>query len=193
MSIYGILEGFLGGAGVLLILFAFPYVRRKVENVATKQDIGDITRIAETIKKDLQLEIERSKADFQLPFIAAEKRLEVHQGAYSRAVMMVVLASKREHSQADSKIIDECEDFYIENCLYLDRQIRPTFVKALRATRMLPQYRKLERNSESKALIVNLTRSVNGLPQTIENQFHIPPLRPHGAATVDAVPAPATE
>src|SRR5262245_8796732 len=80
---------------VLLLLHSFlpAYTSEKGENLATKEDIADITNEIERVRSsyteqlqglqhrnDLLLEQLRSKQ--QLRMAAAEKRLEAHQHAY---------------------------------------------------------------------------------------------------------------
>jgi hypothetical protein len=67
-----------GGAVVHFFLktFASSYLSEKGKNVATKEDIEDITRKVEEVKAELQ-------ARHTLQFAALDKRLEAHQQAFA--------------------------------------------------------------------------------------------------------------
>ena len=89
----------LAGICVLILLFLFknyltPYLRKKGENLATKQDIAEITEDIEKIRsvyaKSLEdisqqnrLLLEQAKRKHQLSIAALDRRLEAHQQAYS--------------------------------------------------------------------------------------------------------------
>ncbi len=66
-----------------VLLYVFPYVRKKAENQATKDDVGKITAKVESIKSEYALLLEDVRAHHLLRLAALEKRLAAHQAAYT--------------------------------------------------------------------------------------------------------------
>ncbi|MFZ0052673.1 MAG: hypothetical protein WAK96_12940, partial [Desulfobaccales bacterium] len=81
-----ILSGLIGGITAFFSLskyFFSSYASEKGRNLATKEDISEITKKIEEIKHQYNLMIEQIKGRHQLRLAALEKRLEIHQQAYS--------------------------------------------------------------------------------------------------------------
>jgi hypothetical protein len=120
------------GIGILLWRSFLPaYTSEKGKNLATKEDIADITNEIERVRSsyaeqlqelqhrnDLLLEQLRSRQ--QLRMAAVEKRLEVHQHAY----MLWRKLLSNAHSNAINPIILECQEWWRSNCLYLAAEAR---------------------------------------------------------------------
>lgn len=123
---------------VLLWRSYFPaYAAEKAKNLATREDVQEITRRVEEVKtlyaaqiKDLEhqnaLVLERLRADQQLRMAAAEKRLAVHQEAFTLWKKLLMSA----HSDEVLKVVIECQDWWERNCLYLAPQARDSFNRA---------------------------------------------------------------
>ena len=145
------------GICVLIALFIFknyvtPYLRKKGENLATKQDIAEITdeiervrseyaRSLEDISQQNRLLLEQAKRKHQLSIAALDRRLEAHQQAYS-------LWWKLSFKIFDKDIADmvlECQDWWVKNCIYLDAESRQAFRiaydAAFRHRRLVDRYR----------------------------------------------------
>ena len=89
----------LGGICILIVLFLFknyvtPYIRKKGENLATKQDIRKITdeiekvrsvyaKHLEDISQQNRLILEQAKQKHELRVAALDRRLEAHQHAFA--------------------------------------------------------------------------------------------------------------
>lgn len=120
----------------------FPsYFREKGKNLATKEDISDITKQVEGIRLDKQKDfeklqqenrflLEQAKLKYQLSMVALDKRLEVHQQAYTlwHALLHAVHDVNRMH-----EVVIECQEWWISHCLYLDEKSRKAFKAALTA------------------------------------------------------------
>ncbi len=104
------------------------YLREKGKNIATKEDIGRITDEIEKIKSIYAKEIEEVREKQQLKLAAIEKRLEAHQKAYS---LWRNLVSKVHKSDEIAQVVLECQDWWINNCLYLSPAARESFRKSI--------------------------------------------------------------
>jgi hypothetical protein len=110
--------------GLLVREFLPGYVRKKGENLATKEDISEITRRQEDIKHQFNVLIEESKQKHALRTIVADKRLEAHQGAFKRVKQL--LSAGRETTP-----IDEVGTWMDDNCLYLSAGARQAVWSAI--------------------------------------------------------------
>ena len=67
--------------------FFGSYLKKKGENLATKEDIGGITKKIEAIRSEYNAQLESHKASLelsnQLKLAALDKRLQKHQEAYT--------------------------------------------------------------------------------------------------------------
>ena len=59
------------------------YLREKGKNLATKEDLAELTRIVEAIKNEHAKELEVVKGRQQLRMAALDKRLQAHQEAFA--------------------------------------------------------------------------------------------------------------
>ncbi|WP_028215333.1 hypothetical protein [Paraburkholderia mimosarum] len=92
------------------------YLKEKGKNLATKEDIGELTRIVEEIKNEHAKELELLKSRHQLRMAALDKLLQAHQEAFAlwRRLYRGV------HSDEIAEIVKECEKWWNDNCLYLE-------------------------------------------------------------------------
>ena len=129
----------LGGICIMIALFLFknyvsPYIRKKGENLATKQDIAEITdeiekvrsvysKHLEDISQQNRLILAQAKQKHELRVAALDRRLEAHQQAFTlwRRLLHKV------HDEEIGKIVLECQEWWVKNCLYLDAESRPAF------------------------------------------------------------------
>lgn len=135
----------LGGICILIALFIFknyvsPYIRKKGENLATKQDIAEITeeiekvrsvyaKSLEDISQQNRLLLEQAKRKHQLSIAALDRRLEAHQNAYALWWKMRSVL----HNDKAGSVVIECQDWWVKNCLYLDAEARQAFRDAFHA------------------------------------------------------------
>jgi len=112
--------------------FLGSYLKKKAENVATKQDIEEITKKIEDIRAQYKAQLESHKASLQLSnqlkLAALEKRLQKHQEAYS--LWRKLFFNLRNETEI-GPTIDECQRFWEENCLYLSEEARSAFHQAI--------------------------------------------------------------
>lgn len=129
---------------VLLVSFGlfmkhmYSYFKQKGNNLATLEDIGEITNKIEKVKSEYterlenlshqnKLIIEQGSRRHQLRLAALDKRLEAHQEAYYLWRELIHTAHDR------SKIFEvvlKCQEWWEKNCLFLDATVREAFNKA---------------------------------------------------------------
>jgi len=124
----------------------FPsYVSEKGKNLATSEDIEEITKKVEDVKviylerlKDIEhqnaLVLEQLRNQQQLRLAAAERRLQAHQEAFSLWRRLLAGA----HSTEVHIIVLECQDWWDKNCLYLSSKARDSFNRAYSAASVHP-------------------------------------------------------
>ncbi len=113
---------------VAIGIFLGSYLTKKAENLATKEDIAEITKKVEGVRLQLNTQLETHKASLQLSnqlkLAALDERLRKHQEAY-------VLWNKLLWSSDDNKkameTAYECQEWWIKNNLYLDAEARKAF------------------------------------------------------------------
>jgi hypothetical protein len=120
-----ILTGLIGGIVAFFSLFA----SEKGRNLAKKQDIAEITHQIEEVKHQYNLIMEQFKGRNQLKLAAIDKRLEAHQRAFSlwRELSSSIMTGKNINI-----ISKKCEDWWWENCFYLDAESSNAFWDAFR-------------------------------------------------------------
>lgn len=124
---YGIEGIFAGFLVFFLIKFFLPgYLTEKGKNLATSEDIAEITKKIESVKSDYSVLLEQHRAKNQLRIAAIDKRLEVHQEAF---VHWRGLMAKMHTDEIRAKVI-ECQNWWERNCLYLEPQARDAFSEA---------------------------------------------------------------
>ena len=112
--------------------FLGSYLRKKAENVATKEDIEEITKKIEVVRSQYNEQLESFKASLQLSnqlkLAALDKRLQRHQEAYT--LWLNLLFSLNDVEKL-SLAIDKCQNWWNEYCLYLGEEARFAFKTAL--------------------------------------------------------------
>lgn len=104
--------------------FFGAYIKKKGEVLATKE----LKKELQTITHHNQLIIEEFKARHSFKMTAIEKRLQVHQEAYTlwRKLLFSLNANNVD------QVVEECQTWWNENCLFLSPESRKTFLIAVR-------------------------------------------------------------
>jgi hypothetical protein len=107
------------------------YLREKGKNLATKEDIGELTRIVEEIKNEHAKELELLKSHNQLRMAAIDKRMQAHQEAFALWRRLFRTADKPdEDGNLTKECVKECDKWWGDNCLYLEPDARVAFIDA---------------------------------------------------------------
>lgn len=104
------------------------YVGEKGKNLATKEDIGSITKEVEKVKEEFNRRIEDLKAHHQLRLVAAERRMQAHQEAFKLWYQLVDALRNKSHLVKDA--VEACNGWYYENCIFLGPASREAFQRA---------------------------------------------------------------
>jgi hypothetical protein len=98
--------------GLLIREFMPGYFRKKGENLATKEDIAEITRLQKTVEHRFNELIENSKQQHALRTLVADKRMDTHQQAFLRVKRLL-------GARQDAAVIADCRAWMDAHCLYL--------------------------------------------------------------------------
>ena len=165
------------GMAILLCRSFFPaYMSEKGKNLATKEDIAKITDEVEKVKHGYDLLLHQLQSRQQLRMAALEKRLQVHQEAYT---LWRKLRSNVSSPNLDS-IVLECQQWWESNCLYLDPDARATFARAYSAAafhgELLEQGRNAPPGTIPGAMISENFEIINKAGEAIVKGVELPTL-----------------
>jgi len=146
------LSSFLGTLGALalwgLVRNFFPgYLNQKGQNLATKEDIAEITKRIEEVKHDYASLLEAQKQKGQLKFSALDKRLAVLQEAHVRWWHLL----RSIHTPHVEEEVQKCQTFWVENRLYLSEEAAFAFRRAYMAASDHEQLKAMAREDRSQA------------------------------------------
>lgn len=102
------------------------YLAEKGKNLATKEDIAKITREVEEVRDQFIRGVEDLKAHHQLRMVAAERRLQAHQEAFSLWKEITFAVYCRKESEVEIRARD-CSEWFNKNCIYLAPESRASF------------------------------------------------------------------
>ncbi|USD27656.1 hypothetical protein J8Z24_11915 [Pseudoalteromonas sp. SCSIO 43201] len=163
-------EGVIAGLVVfLLVKYFLPgYLSQKGKNLATKEDISEITKEIEEVKSTYSQIMETFKAQHQLRLAAVEKRLQAHQEAFC-LWRKINGALGTEHLPG---IIRECDEWWGNNSLYLEAEPRRAFLEAWVSAKDLKWY---QENSEA-SLVSKCYQQINYAGEAITKAVELPRL-----------------
>lgn len=123
--------GAIAAACVAYLLKSFlpSYVAEKAKNVATREDIAEITDKIEKVKSEYAVILQELKLHQQLRLAALDRRLAAHQEAF--VLWRELLRSV--HTADIGKAVLKCQDWWEKNCLYLSETVRESFSDAYSA------------------------------------------------------------
>ena len=135
---------FLLVIGVLYKHYFLPYLSKKGENLATKEDVAKITDEVARANHPYSVLLEEFRASnalcvnslleelkgrHQLRLAAVDKRLQVHQEAFTLWRKMLEFA----YDDEVGKVVLEAQAWWEKNCIYLEPSVRMAFVNAYSA------------------------------------------------------------
>ena len=129
------------------------YLREKGKNLATKEDLGELTRIVEEIKNEHAKELELLKSRQQMRMASIDRRLQAHQEAFALWRRLY----KDVHTERVGETIGECERWWSNNCLYLEHEAREAFSDAWWAASHHKGY--LDIPIRNETALANITRN----------------------------------
>ena len=168
----------LGGLGIgacvasfiawLLIKNYLPsYLSEKGKNLATKEDVAQITRQVEEVRHEYAALVEKLRARQQLRMAAVDRRLQAHQEAFThwRSLFSNPL-------EAGSNVLT-CQAWWERNCLYLEPSVRQAFLVAYSNAQMRDEFVRVRADSK---VITEAWEKVMAFPDTLFNAVQLPPM-----------------
>lgn len=124
-------EAIVAGIIVFLLMkFFLPgYLTEKGKNLATSEDIAKITKKIEAVKADYSVLLEELKSKHQLRIAAIDKRLEIHQEAFTLWRELIA----KTHTEEIGSAVIKCQTWWEKSCLYLEPNGREAFSTACHA------------------------------------------------------------
>ncbi|MBU9589606.1 hypothetical protein [Burkholderia multivorans] len=175
MTFVNILIGILAFLiGLLSRQFLPSYFRKKGENLATKEDITELTNLQKGVEHRFNELIENSKQRHELRLAALDQRLAAHQKAFS--LWRELLADV--HSERIGPVVLRCQAWWEENCLYLEPSVRDAFVRAYSAASSHHQY--TQARFDAKDLQANWAE-VTRFPNILFEAMQLPPIQEDAA------------
>ena len=151
--------------------FFGAYLKKKAENLATKEDIENITKKIEEIRSEYSKQLELHKASLQLSnqlkLAALDKRLDKHQEAFT--LWRNLLFSLRDEDKIGTAI-EEAQRWWDKHCLYLSDDARSAFHTAIF---LAVDFRKLPRTDPN---IKEWFQKINEAGKKIVEAVNLPPL-----------------
>lgn len=148
----------------------FPgYFRKKGENLATKEDIGEITQSQKAVEHRFNELIEESKQRHALRLAALDRRLAAHQEAF--ALWRRLLSEIK--GETIATIVLECQDWWEKNCLYLEPGVRDAFFRAYSAAILHHSYVQAFAASD---VIEENWKAISNFPNILFAAIKLPPI-----------------
>lgn len=182
MTLVDILIGILAFLGGLLVREFLPgYFRKKGENLATKEDITELTNLQKGVEHRFNELIENSKQRHGLRLAALDRRLAAHQEAFSlwRELLSNI------HGDKVGPVVLRCQEWWEQNCLYLEPSVRDAFVQAYSAAHSHHSY--TAALADSKIIDENW-REISNFPKVLFDAIQFPPIRQVDAENVLSAP-----
>jgi hypothetical protein len=120
-----VVAGVVGGA----VSYLGAYLGTKGQNLATKEDVGEITKKVEEIRTVYAERLEDHSQANRLRLAALDRRLEAHQTAYAKWWKLFHSV----HGNEAGKNVEECQNWLVQNSLYLTVEVREAFRDAYHA------------------------------------------------------------
>ena len=163
----------VGAASAVWLLFQYffkSYLEAKGKNLADKEDIAKITREVESVRHDYNALLEQMKARHQLRLAALDKRLAVHQEAFTlwRELYMATASDM-------DKIVEKCRDWWNHHCVYLEPKVRDGFLDAINQEYM-HRARMASNPHDATKMISDHMGKMFAFPNLLFEAIQLPPL-----------------
>ena len=166
------------------------YLRRKAENRAQPEDIADLTELVERVRSEHAERLENlaqtnrevlaaGSHEHQLRLAVLDKRFQAHQEAYSLCRQLFHAV----HTERITAVVIKSQDWWDQNCLYLDANAREAFWRGIRAASL---HGDLLRARSDAATIRANWQKMEHAQQEIERSVALPPIKTSVADGVDS-------
>ena len=175
-AIKALVGAFGGGAvvaaGVAFLVLKFylsSYLSEKGKNLATREDIEEITDKIEGVRTQYATLIEELKARHQLRLAAVDRRLQAHQEAFTHWRRLMAAT----HTDEVGKVVIECQAWWEQNCIYLEPTVRESFVRAYSAA---SDHNQLVRGRAEAEIIKESWSLITAFPNILFQAVQLPAL-----------------
>jgi hypothetical protein len=170
--------------GLFLGVLLPSYFREKGKNLATKEDIAEITKQVEAIRAEYSQQLQQQSHQDQrerdregrlhaMRVAAIDRRLEAHQQAYALWRRLLVHVHDREKI---GEVILESQDWWEHHCLYLDEEARQAFYLAYTSAGVHGDLLRAPRGPDSVAAIKANWQKIIGAGEVVVRGAALPPL-----------------
>lgn len=112
---------------IALRAYLIPYLNEKAKNLATREDVADLTHAVEKVRAEYATLIEVQKARHQLRLAGIDRRLQAHQESFMHWRDLF----RAMHTPEVNEEAGKCSRWWEANCLYLEPAVRQAFATAL--------------------------------------------------------------
>lgn len=170
VSAYGIGALIVAGIAYLIGRHALgSYLSEKGKNLATREDIEQITRLVENVKAPYNELLEELRARHQLRLAAIDRRLQAHQEAF--ALWRELLGAT--HTPDVGTTVIKCQSWWEQNCLYLEPEVRQAFVQAYSAAHI---HNSLTADRTNPDAVKQNWNEIMQFPEVLFKAIQLPPL-----------------
>lgn len=155
--------------GMVAREFLPGYFRRKGENLATKEDVAEITRMQKEVEHRFNELIENSKQRHAFRLAAIDRRLAAHQEAFS--LWRELMANT--HGENVGPVVLKCQAWWEMNCLYLEPSVRDAFVRSYSAAHSHHAY---TQGRVDATTIQRNWQDVTSFPNVLFEAIQLPPI-----------------
>jgi len=178
-SAYGIAALLVAGIAYLIGRHALgSYLSEKGKNLATREDIEQITRLVENVKAPYNELLEELRARHQLRLAAIDRRLQAHQESFT--LWRELLGAT--HTPDVGKTVSKCQSWWEQNCLYLEPEVRQAFVKAYSAAHI---HNSLTADRTNPEAAKQNWKEIMQFPEVLFEAVQLPPLSELEKKTVE--------
>ena len=182
---YGIIAVVAGVGG-----YVGAYLRRKAENRAHREDIENLTQLVESVRAEYARQLENlaqsnreilavSSQQHQMRLAVLEERFRAHQQAYTlcRELFHAV------HTERITDAVIKAQDWWEQNCLYLDADAREAFWSGIHAAGL---HGDLLRGRTDGQIIRDNWKKMEDAQAAIERSVALPPIKIFDADTTES-------
>jgi hypothetical protein len=167
-AIWYLLSAVIGGA----ITGLGGYLAEKGKNRATKEDVGTLTQEVERVRADFNRQLEDLKAHHQLRMVAAEKRLQAHQDAYSQWRSLLI-ATTTAQSEVINMQFAKAESWFHSNCIFLGPSSREAMADALKS---VWAHNQLDIKTADPNLVMRIWQGIERAGNVFLAEVDLPPM-----------------
>jgi len=166
---------------LVLRAFFLPYLTEKAKNLATREDISVLTHKVEAIRVQYSTLIEAEKGRHQLRLAGIDRRLAAHQEAFSywRSLYRAM------HTPEVNAEAGKCSEWWEQNCLYLEPEVRKAFADALVAANV---HASLLSDRSNGNLVKKNWAEIQSFPEILFKAIQLPGLSEQEFKVITAKP-----